>query len=498
MPNFLNNCSCSIDSAKLDGIRLPIDDAVLSPWVQLTIENENGRANRVITTGNISEPEEGGGNLGSNFAVIRSFSYGLSNGFRAIVEVVDLEGGNFCNFIAKIAKTNILDVGTQSQVSFQWGWKTKNCDNSRYRIESQVHKGNIISIERQMEGGYYKFTLVIQDFSVIFQDLRIEKTYPKMTLQAAITKLMTEDVDPKVKGVLFLQRGQDGILNQPLQIKVESGGGGSQSSQGQSAGGGSGSPPPDTWLTGNLSVMSILYNWLARATSAKDRALIPVFVSREDGQYLLIKEADNTGCKNEVFPFEVPVRKYIHNGGKKSPIISFNPTVKETWARVSTSGGGFGNSTKPIKQDKNIICDDEEEDKASKVRKGAPVIHPTNPTGLGRVGKGAIAVAAKADKAARIADVAWQPIQAELVVQGDPKLDGFDLYHRRVGITVVIPFKPKSNGTTIDWGLQTSSSDSSNCDPVLTSDNYMITGVSHNISAGSYTTSIELNLIAGL
>lgn len=488
MPNFLqNDCFCTINSGNVEGIRLPIPDAMLSPWVQLIIEDE-GQPKRYITTGNISQPENSNGigtNLGSNFAVIKSFSYGTSNGFEAVFEVVDLEGGNFCNFINKISKVDLDDVALQSEVAFQWGWKTKNCDNTRFRYQSQLHRGNIAAVERDMEGGYYKFTLFVRDFSVIYRDLRTDITYIKKTLKHSLTQLFTKDINPKLKDVLFLQRGSDGKLTQPLQFKVVSG---SDSAE---------EGPKGNWTTDNYDIPTILSQWLDKVTSAKDKAIVPMFVSKDDGQYLIIKEEDDIVCDNEFFPEIQPIRKYIHNGGKKSPVISFNPKVREVFARVSAAGGGFGNTIKPIKQSEIEVCEEDSTQKNSKVKTGVPVVQSINPVGLNMVGQNAPKVAAKADKIARIADVAWAPIQGDLVVQGDPELDGIDLTGSRIGITVILPFKPRASGSTLAWGLQTSSSDSSNCDPLLTSDKYIIKGVSHNISAGSYTTSINVLLVIG-
>jgi hypothetical protein len=83
----------------------------------------------------------------------------------------------------------------------------------------------------------------------------------------------------------------------------------------------------------------------------------------------------------------------------------------------------------------------------------------------------------------------YENIEAEMRIQGDPQLDDMmKLKTKTVAIIVINPFHLASGANGIDWLVP------SPCNDVLSNKNWRVTGVSHEIKEGSYTTTLKLFL----
>src|SRR6185437_11180131 len=107
-----------------------------------------------LTVGNQS-------NAPNNFAAIKSFQYGASDGNGAEVEIFDEEGGNFDLFVSKLVK--VLPDSNNYGVTLEWGWVVTTCTGQKCRIRSSPHYFIILSVSISYTTGGILFKLELQD-----------------------------------------------------------------------------------------------------------------------------------------------------------------------------------------------------------------------------------------------------------------------------------------------------------------------------------------------
>ncbi len=264
------------------------------------------------------------------------------------------------------------------------------------------------------------------------------------------------------------------------------------------------------WQTDNLSPLEILRNWLGVNKSKKGKGLLPYFTTEEDGDHLTIREAEVVNnCSPPPVSQNSTNKMYIVNGGYESRVISFEPQIKWHFGGKVDTGGfiPFG-SSKALSQ---IVPGIEPcppaagtlEGPGKEAKEGPTTSHsPIDEELLKIYGPDAGKVKAKTDKINLASQPIWNPITATMRIQGDPDLDTIgSLIGKYVTVIFLNPFKPslvpKASGAILDWTLQTIGTDPSTCNGVLSSKKWMIQGISHDISEGSYTTTLRLYLIPG-
>jgi hypothetical protein len=88
----------------------------------------------------------------------------------------------------------------------------------------------------------------------------------------------------------------------------------------------------------------------------------------------------------------------------------------------------------------------------------------------------------------------YNPIKAELVVQGDPLFDTpATIYGKRVHIIVINPFRIENSGGggSKDWVIRPQA-----CNEVLSNNNWLAEGVHHSMKDGQFITTLRVFLSA--
>jgi hypothetical protein len=252
-------------------------------------------------------------------------------------------------------------------------------------------------------------------------------------------------------------------------------------------------PVVGIYPTEGTNIMAAVVKWKGIYKTDKGYGLKPVWNNESTVPHIMYVES---GCKSEL-SYRC-IQTYIVNGGKHSPVISFNPNIAWTpQVAAEKFGGGAGSTAHGASQERTASSEDNdciEVDTAKNV--GIRTALPPTDDGVENEGPENAQRASDAGMNAQTNanKVYSEPINAELVVQGDPKMDSpYRWWHKYISIVVVNPFHPvlRKEGKAgqiknADWLAYPT------CNPILTSKTYRIEKVSHDMKEGSYTTTISV------
>jgi hypothetical protein len=193
------------------------------------------------------------------------------------------------------------------------------------------------------------------------------------------------------------------------------------------------------------------------------------------------------------------IANYIVNGGCDSPVINFKPTIGWTGVGANAAGGAGGGSAPGTQLNRGPSpC-------LANLSANPHLYTPTN--GGIRLGTNLAVAANRSDILAsgplralryvhshtitnNLVSLAWNPITAELKVQGDPSYTHPLLYLARyMSLSVLNPFQIGTQAPC-RW------TNTPSCNEVLSNNSWIIEGVSHDIREGSYTTTFKIRLLA--
>jgi hypothetical protein len=452
----------------------PLDGAVFSPFVIIKFY-VNGEGEKTITVGNASSPPY-------NSAAITSFNYGFvpgTNGWGADFEIIDQGGVIAYDIIAAVNKSIIHIANETSNTSFDFGWIITSCDAAGGQVQtvkkaSQINgelHGFINEIEQSFEGGKirlkFKVTAPSAKASSVHYNGSMFDENEKGSLRQAIERLFTENNLKYPGGVKFLDKdGTEG----DFAFEIDGANG-----------------PKGAWPMMQLNPIAIARAWLSSIVTKNKKGIIsyydptepPSIVFQEDP----IKDRPQC-CLNTI-------GTYIVNGGNCSPVLEFNPKIN--WQKTGAEGAG-GNSGGASNGQEIQNPDLDTEERSGPTIAPVPQQHELmwrDPSDL--------AAAAAFGNAAHIAANAFRELgtpigfEAELKIHGNPEYtDVFTLVSSTVAIIVVNPFHI---GDDCKWNVAGGEFLAySACNTVLSNQNYLIKGISHQISGGSYTTTLNVYL----
>jgi hypothetical protein len=489
----------------------------LAPWVRVTFRNNND----VLTVGNASSFTEGAPpDNRDNSAVIKSFEWAAKpekGGTTVEIEIHDTLGGDFVKFTQRINKRRSQQA-KDTNMLIQWGWAGASCGDlsalvpqprkgtSTCKSESLFNRvaSPIITvmprtISANYEGGKIKFTVEgVDRLQPLFEERenRVEGSQESdenktLSCRQAIIKMF------KRRGmeVAFLRKTNNGSC-EPVGFK-----------DGDKPDG----LPPAGSLGGqhkvydpkNLDPYQAALEWIKPHVSTNGRAFVPGYDPISSIPRLIFWEDSKPDC-NCTYSSLGTLGTYIVNGGKNSPVISFNPKIK--WNALYASATG-GNTSTPsggenVSHDDQPGCPKDSKDLAQAGAIGAlagirggmqchtvSTEHATD-TYEDDAGK-------KLARACEANLKAWQPtetITGDLRVQGDPSFaNPTFLFSRSFSLVIINPYHylgrdNASRGDCGDWIA----------DPIinrfLSNRNWRINGVNHVIKEGSYNTIFKLYL----
>lgn len=444
------------------------DGAVMTPYVKLTFAD-----GQVITIGNKSAPN-------INLATISSFTYGFQTnapGFGCDLEIIDNGGAIYRKLLRACNKTikNIPQEVGACNVDF--GWMATGCDgNTIYYLSSTEAKtkvyGYIFSIDASFESGSVKIKASIR----APQAKVYETSHPgsmasqdnQISLKEALKKLFTEK-DPKFKDCIF--RKADG------------------SEDGFAFRGESPDGPLGPWPLNQQNSLAAARGWLTQVVTKAGYGCILLYDNKRQAMVvqedMINNDSGGEDCNRSL-------ATYVVNGGNCSPVISFTPKISfmkgsVPGAGAATGGASTGDNSQLMKPDERIARLEE-----AGTQTGTTIQeHEWN----FRSPNASASLAREAEVANQMAENSsggggiLQGFTAELKIQGDPFYgDMMRLSGKTISIVFINPFYMAGDKDGCTW-LQTST-----CNTALSNKKYLITGVSHQIQNGSYTTTFELSL----
>lgn len=464
------NCliGCATEYSGCGGIVLPLDYEVLAPYVIAKFQGGNGAT---ITVGNNST--QGVADAGT--AVIKSFSYGLSDGYDGKIEILDEQGGSFQEALDSLIKCVDKSSAPDSKIIVEFGWIASDCNGNDVKISSPEICLMPIHVDVNFNEGRVKYMLhctsVVQAVFVAKEAKQFGSDGNLMTIKQAIKELFEKTGEPVLKA-RFLRKNSDGSIGNEQEWEIEK-------------------DIPTKWEANHQNKLQIAMEWFESIKTDTGKGIHPT-VGNDNCNEIIFWEDVLPACNEKRDCSKFSLGTFIVNGGACSSVVSFNPTIN--WIagvpKLNTgnvSGGGISGET--VERKKECV---QEGDERTGTSTNAPVPN-TCEEAYGKDAKKEIVQNQNAHaKANSINTSGMQPITAELRIQGNPG-NQFVNIKRIVGSTVaIIVVNPyhilEKDSSCGDWTAKPG------CNSILSNRSWMVKGVGHEIKEGSYTTTLNLFL----
>lgn len=457
------NMPCELDCLATYGCLAPVEPTegvILTPFVEISFGN---RA-KLLMSGNISSPPD-------NRAAIKSFEFGFGTGSAGDsgikVEIVDEGGFTYRNILKEINKSVKYQGEDARRTSARFGWIKVDCEGNSSVVTNEDYGKSLYfmahNIETSFENGVIK--LMFSGINLMYSDTRITESLGdesnKMSLKQALVELFSEK-DPTVdEGNINFLSADGG----ELEFKNSDGGN---------------DGPYGVWPCDQQNALAVARKWLSSVTTKNGKGILIQYDPTGPGITFL----EDPG-KNSEDCCERSVGTYIVNGGNCSPVISFTSNIK--WGPPHSGKGGSAPGASGSKSDVDIEPEEG-------VEEGGPQTSLTvqqhefmwrNPEDMAeKTEEGNTAQAEAANPYE-----ALPGIDAELKIQGDPSFnDPVGLTGKWVSVIVINPFYIKGDEGECIWLARPI------CNSVLSNKEWMILGCCHQITAGSYVTTLKLRL----
>jgi hypothetical protein len=447
-------------------INLPIDAHNIGPWVKISIEG----GGTDLTVGNQSCPSCDP----QHSAIIKSFEYGTSDGFVVKFVVHDQAGGSFDRFF-KALNTDFCEITTDYKATATWGWTGVRCNEECVMVQSEPVTFLISSLSTNMSSGKIEYEVEGTD---LFRQMMQSRAFKvigddanPVLLKEAIKQLFAEQPEPLVTDIQYLRRLPDGST-QPWEFKRE---------------------PKCKWEPANRNKISIALDWMRPYLTDRDKGCIDYTWNAGGSTPGIIFWEDLSGrdvrCSS--------LGMYIVNGGALSPVISFQPKFQWNYTHLHRTGGvaGGGSTSAPADR-KEGPGHDALGKKGAGVQIASQSIDHEDVIRCKGMGKEVQAENMDAEaKQQKTRTPLSFPVEADLVIQGDPTIVATQvLYKNHVSLIVINPFylsggsSSSEGGECPDWTINPP------CNELGSNSKWQIHGVNHSISQGSYVTTLKLFL----
>jgi hypothetical protein len=450
------------------------DGAIYTPFVEMQFSG-----NAKLTVGNHSA-------AGNNMAAITSFTYGFGKATNHGIEIEIIDhGATLYPQIVDLANKTIDEIdpnvnSSGSNVLIDFGWILRGTDDAtfRYTVNSLTgYKiGGIINdIDQTYEGGNMKITIKIGaawcKTMMVKHNRSIFSEDAKGSLKEALRKLFTEH-DPKFAGVKFLRTNDKGDYdNKEWNFKT--------SDQGPDG-------PKGTWPMNESNPYATACSWLQNITTDADKGIV---IAYDNINNLVLFLEDNF---NEKSVIGRNIATYIVNGGNCGPVLSFSPKIN--WAKglqdgsgATAGGAASGDNSRTIKPSDEVekkvghtvYCSGQEHD-----------FQWRSPDQIPQKASNGLSKHSEANTRKGIGAIVKSGLTAELKVVGDPFF--YSLKDHCLGASlclfVINPFYINGNAGNYQWIT------TSNCNLLLTNKNWFVEEISHQISGGTFVTTLNLSL----
>jgi len=490
-------------NGKEGSVKKPLDAEVLAPWVEVRVAGTND----TISVSNQSSRRF------QNKAVIKSFQYGQDNGSGVVISIMDEEGGAFHKFFTKMM-SNMSEAGQKYQVIVQFGWQFSTCNGGspKKQSRSSLHHFLLIKVDVKFDKGY---TFVLQAVDQM-----------KIGLEGTTNVIVGTDKEPVALGDALDQLFAAGCPPAKVQYHWRNASTGKHEQK----------TAKEFWKqdykrpydSKGLAAYKAAKHWIsmAGAVTKNDKGVRFEWHDTDPDPTIAIWEDGSPKPSETVSRATGKVGNnhlgtYIVNGGYCSPVIEFNPQVKWSFMWAANTGGHHDRTTaRGLKQKDhndaklNDACQEESRGGLLSIvaaDDGSVRIHGTDNAGNAVM---------EADSKHTRANRNYEPITAELRIQGDPTLDHpFVMKQAHVSLIVINPFflqagtvqtrrtssglisteiGPAAPGGCPEWvpSGTTGSLANSTCNESFSNFKWYVFGIHHDIKPGSYTTTLKLTLPA--
>lgn len=476
------NCLAGCVGSYLCGPLDTVENAEsLAPWCWIRF----GEGADKITVGNQSYKER------ANTACVKSMEIGWVNTPSFKCEIIDEAGGTL-GVVADALRKCIKEEKSKSKgkgtvAEFQFGWIGAECRGGSRLISSSVFKCLILQFEVNYSEGKIKYTIeggaMDELYNVEKKDEIKGTDDTPVDIEKAIESLMSEDPPCTVR---YVELQRDGKLKD---VKFEW----SMFNK----------PPKAVWQSDNQNRLSTVMKWLTsfRVKDGKcDKGIVPFFNPDKPNELLLLKDpqmqpGEGGVCANPDKKEKWgPLGTFIVNGGKCSTVIEFNPTMNIINALstfpVGGSTSGPNKSKNQFVEDNKCQNADGQGNSAGIQQEGTISQQAFDSYGVRVANEQHVKSEIVHNKAAGVVDLSSKSVEAQLKIIGNPA-DRFCNFAgcRMASVVVINPFHIRGGGCG-DWLARPG------CNELFTNRQWMATGINHSISPGSYTTTLQLKLVA--
>lgn len=505
-----------------------MNDPVLSPFVQVWLDD---MPDKKLTNGNRSSRQ--------NAATIKSFSYGVSNGLGVKVEVVDEAGGEFYRYFTKLGIGNRDLILKQKKMNFQFGWISQNCNGlawfnpkgkctgyspqfpcSGYVLPnpkvdaytSCVHTLFIQDIEcLTNSGNAFKFVINATDLTASIQSVNNVETKGNDEIRMPLRRAVFELFDQYGIDTCFIEIDPNGNVRPMKFATIPGACTGRDSNVNQEEDG-----PCGIWPVKGRRPVVAAREWVNSVFTKDRRGIVTMWDSQGGKPRLLFCRSNNDPCNDNKFNPSLNLGTYIVNGGRYSPVMSFQPNFKYILEQLMTGttrpiGAGEMPAFNVPQKPGTHPCLPNSRMPSSKDT-GFNAIQSMNPNMWVWFLKDAGRKAQESHLINNYSNLKAMPIEAELKIQGNPSYE-FPILTNGYCLSIIYvnPFRPVQVGGFEEWqqgqslnignivgniinGNNPLATDT--CNPILSNCNWQISGVNHDITDGAYHTTIRVRLNA--
>ena len=503
----------------------PEEGHVLAPWVAIRFTEKGGNDLTCITVSNRSTPPVGdcpaqcelppvpkGCTEMKCNAVIKDFEFGHSEGFNCSVRIIDQQGSEFGRFMGNIISDHCETGPPAMSMVVRYGWIMESCDKAVAHSESECHFMFLDTVDASFAGGKFLYTIMGKDLPSRMPENTGENIVgsddsPAFMVNAVRETLTDETEPPWVKEVTFIRMECDAGSGTAKEVTI---GYNAFDQLDPDAGFDKyHDDRPDLGIKGKWDMKSqdklqATSDWMAHhGMTKRKKQLKPMHRNSTGGKVEWIEDIVPGSCNENLKNIDCLCwATYIVNGGKESRVIEFNPQVR--WNFNTTQaimGGGIAPKPKGTGRGADVVNKNEGKEggerrpgKGGRCLGGLQNTLQTDENNLNDGAEEALQTSGtQTSEQLKAWKVMPENIEADLVLQGDPKLEPFYLIGKRtVSIIFVNPYyiMPKEGDSCGDWLVDPV------CNDVLTNNNWYIRSVIHKITPGSYTTTLKVYLPA--
>jgi len=482
--------SCfATDSEEKNKVQFEEKGEVLAPWVAITFTDER---NEFITVSNNSSTHTGP----KNCAVITSFNLGGSNGAEVRLTISDTQGGEFTTFLNNLCTDwKCLKPTSLNSMKLQFGWVKSSCDSVITPVSrSDCYFVTMTRIETDINNGNFNFTITGNDVAgqstlgSVVKDMG-GKGDQAMHLIHALLELWTNTVPPTVGGINFMLLDKttskfDKTKTNPEMEMPEIFSGHDQKTKQLG--------PLGVWQANSQDKLKTTQRWLGESKSKNNKPWAFRSDVSNPGNPIQFFEYDPVPPNNTDEP---NLGTFIVNGGSYSNVLEFNPKFQWNFGSLTSGTTGALGDNKLNGMGTEGSKNPGTQDNPSTQQPGAGGVTTTNSSEGEKDRDGDQAVKNTAeiegiDKTEGNSKLTMGSITADLVIVGDPNLikPQFALAGKVVTIIFMNPFHLISNVNSSEWLAKPA------CNETLTSGNWNVKSVNHQINAGRYITTLGLFL----